>query len=117
MIVKVEHISHELFAKQVGNFIHVANVRVSDDYTDEQALEFAWRHTNNIDGSWSQGPEYNDRYGRDPNPDYCEFVEVVAPLHELDGHIYGHRSSMVGDRFSIDDRVYEVAGLGFNRIS
>jgi hypothetical protein len=113
MIVKIEHISYELFAQETGNFVHIANIRVSDDMTDEQALEYAWRHTNNINGSWSIGPVYDDLT---PNDDYCEFVEVVAPLFVFEGRTMGFRSSMVGDRFSIDDRVYEVASLGFNRV-
>ena len=66
------------------------------------ALEYAYRWTNNINGSWSRsGNAYSN-----------ENVTEIAPLE--DG--YGHRSSMMQDRFLTEDGWYEVAGFGFKKL-
>src|SRR4051812_25250616 len=83
------------YAFSTGMYQKVATV-------DSDDLEFAWRHTNNVDDSWSQ----------DLNPG----VTVEAPLHEVNGKRYGLRSSMMGDVFFKDGEAYVVARCGFMRI-
>ena len=68
------------------------------------ALEYAYRYTNNVDGSWSK------KIGADANDN----VTVVAPLHVHEGRTYGLRSSMIGDRFYVKGgEAYSVAMMGF----
>jgi hypothetical protein len=43
-------------------------------------------------------------------------VEVLVALHEKDGKTYGLRSSMVGDIFTIEDRIYAVDMVGFEQV-
>ena len=72
-----------------------------------EALEYAYRYTNNIDGSWSMkiGADANDR------------VEVVQPLHvDSEGKTWGHRSTSVRDHMVVNGRTYEVANMGFVRL-
>ena len=67
-----------------------------------EALEYAYRWTNNISGSWS----------RSGNADSNENVTEIAPL--VDG--MGHRSTMVGDRMITSEGQYEVDIFGFKKI-
>lgn len=102
-----------------GEFVHVANVTVPDSYDgaeDWQALEYAWRYTNNIEGSWSR-TDLEDN--RDANP---AGTEVLVPLPVHGGRTYGLRSSSVGDIFIIrrgSDKDawgdYVAASFGFER--
>ena len=75
---------------------------------DEMAsLEYAYRWTQNIMDSWSLKME------NDGNDD----VEVVAELPVYDGKTYGLRSSMMGDRFYVEDGdAYECAMIGFEAL-
>ena len=73
-----------------------------------QATEYAYRYTNNVDGSWSM------KIGEDANDD----VEVIAPLIQHNGKAYGLRSTSVGDVMKVDDGegfvdYFKVAGFGF----
>ena len=73
-----------------------------------QATEYAYRYTNNVDGSWSM------KIGEDANDD----VEVIAPLIQHNGKAYGLRSTSVGDVMIVDDGegfvdTFKVAGFGF----
>ena len=73
-----------------------------------QATEYAYRYTNNLDGSWSM------KLGEDANDD----VEVIAPLISHKGQTYGLRSTSVGDVMIVDDGEgftdwFKVAGFGF----
>lgn len=76
-------------------------------------LEHAFRATQNIAGSWSRGPFYEDGT---VNPDYEEGIRVAAPLPVHGGVVYGHRSSMVGDVFIMDGVTYEVGVVGFKEL-
>ena len=67
-----------------------------------EALEYAYRYTNNVDGSWSL------KIGTDANDD----VEVLVKRE--DG--YGLRSSMMGDRFEVDGVDYRVGFVGFKEV-
>ena len=73
-----------------------------------QATEYAYRYTNNVDGSWSM------KLGEDAN----DAVEVIAPLISHKGKTYGLRSTSVGDVMIVDDGegfvdYFKVAGFGF----
>ena len=73
-----------------------------------QATEYAYRYTNNVDGSWSM------KIGEDANDD----VEVIAPLIQHNGKAFGLRSTSVGDVMIVDDGEgftdwFKVAGFGF----
>jgi hypothetical protein len=96
------------------SYQHVANVSYPSGGGDiEDALDFAWRRCQNIDGSWSRGKVMpDDSLNEDWSPD----VEVVAPLPQHLGRVYGHRSAMVGDRFVIEGvGAWKVAGCGFDK--
>ncbi len=84
----------------------------------EHSLEYAYRWTNNIDGSWSKGETIELNGAIYENPDYNVNVEVVKPLSvDKDGNEWGHRSSMMGDKFVYDGVPYVCASFGFDMIS
>jgi hypothetical protein len=86
--------------------VHVASVETPE--TGEDALEYAYQATQNIEGSWS----------RPGNPDYREYVTVRAPLPQTAlGQERGLRSSMMGDRFVLEGTTYEVASFGFKEVA
>ena len=89
-----------------GSFTRVAVVTAPMTNVNA-ALEYAYRYTNNVMGSWSM------KIGADVPHDGD--VEVTAPLHVTkDGRTMGLRSSMMGDRFYVEgDEAYEVAMCGF----
>ena len=78
----------------------------------EEALEYAYRWTNNVMGSWSINKK-NFEDG-EPNGDLNDNVVVKAPLHE--GGM-GLRSTSVGDMMHVDGRSFEVAGFGFTELT
>jgi hypothetical protein len=85
--------------------LQVAIVNCPQREVDE-ALEYAFRWTQNIEGSWS----------RPDNADHNDRVIVVAPLPQRFGRVMGHRSSMVGDRFITEDGdAYICSPVGFAR--
>ena len=91
-----------------SSFTRVAVVNAPMTDVNE-ALEYAYRYTNNVMGSWSM------KIGGDANDN----VEVTAPLHisKRTGEEMGLRSSMMGDRFYVQgDEAYEVAMCGFEVI-
>ena len=89
-----------------NSFVRVAVVNAPMNDVNE-ALEYAYRYTNNVDGSWSL------KIGSDANDN----VEVVGELPVVDGKTYGLRSSMMFDRFYVQgDDAYEVAMMGFDKL-
>ncbi len=97
-------------------FEHVANVNAPAD-TVENMLEYAYRWTNNIDGSWALKDEKYLRYdfGTLENTDLNDAVEVVTPLPVRMGRVMGHRSAMKGDKFVVEGVPYYVASFGFRK--
>lgn len=85
--------------------------------TDE-ALEYAFKLTNNIEGSWSQGKTVTLKNGETIfNSDYSENITVTYPLHEdADGNIFGLRSTSVGDQMIYKGQLYSVEGIGFSKV-
>ena len=89
----------------------VAEVTYDGD-TVESGLEYAYRWTNNVMGSWSiKKKNFEDG---EPNGDLNDNVVVKAPLHE--GGM-GLRSTSVGDMMHVDGRSFEVAGFGFTELT
>ncbi len=113
MIVAVYHKDRE-----TGGFELVAMVASMWSSSPEHALEFAYRWTNSVGGSWSKGPfiDCGDDVTR-PNPDWSEYVTVEAPLPVYNGRKYGLRSSSVDDEFEVQGHGrYRCASFGFEKI-
>lgn len=112
MKIKVYHPDY----KNPGLKVHVATVDLEGSDFDmmehEDALEYAFRWTQNLNGSWSIKEKTLDGFDND---DYNELVTVEEPLR--DG--LGHRSSMMGDIFVIhtgtNAYAYEVDFFGFKK--
>ena len=90
----------------------VAFVDVPDGTDDMNAMEYAYRWTNNVMGSWSRKEKFFEDGSE--NGDYNENVTVMAPLHE--GGM-GLRSTSMGDQMLVGTKKYEVAMFGFEEIS
>jgi hypothetical protein len=75
----------------------------------EDALEYAFRWTQNIQGSWSLPG----------NPDYNPRVTLHGPLPTIfGGQPIGVRSSMVGDRLAVEGgSTYVVSAFGFRELT
>lgn len=112
MLVQVLHNDRE-----ANWFEHVADVEAPEHYDINRALEFAFRRTQNIEGSWSQAAEIQYDGDTIPNFDYDPSVTVVKPLRTWsDGVVMGHRSSMMYDRMIVDGDIYEVDPFGFRKV-
>ena len=84
----------------------VAEVEAPHSVTEE-ALEFAYRWTQNIMDSWSM------KMPADGNP----AVTVKAPLHvDADGKEWGLRSTSMRDQMIINGRRFEVDMIGFKEV-
>ena len=110
--MQVKVLFHDLIG---GEFVHVANVNVPKHQlgfkNDElDACEYAFARTQNVFGSWSKGPQFEDG---DHNEDFSENVEVVQPLLTCGDKSYGHRSSMIGDLFVVNGKTYICKVVGF----
>ena len=84
----------------------VAFVDVDENLSLSEKLEYAYRWTNNVMGSWS-------RTDLEDNGDYNPAVTRVAPLHE-DG--MGLRSTSMGDQMLVGNKKYVVAMMGFETL-
>ena len=93
----------------------VAFVEVGDR-TGTDALEYAYRRTQNIEGSWSKGPVIEWEGETHDNGDYSEDITVMAPLHKKDGKEYGLRSTSMGDHILFGTVKYKVDSFGFSEV-
>ena len=93
---------HKAFEDQP---VIVAEVKAPEDMEVDDALEYAYRWTNNLAGSWSRKNVPN-------NGDENSNVTVLAPRE--DG--MGLRSTSMGDLMMIEDDIYKVAGCGFEQL-
>ena len=84
--------------------------------TGMDALEYAYRRTQNIEGSWSKGPVIEWEGQEHDNGDYSEDITVMAPLHKKDGKEYGLRSTSVGDHIVFGTVKYKVDSFGFSEL-
>ena len=114
MKVTVIHMPHPADTESVA--VQVAEVTIPAEIKSEsEACEYAYRWTQNILGSWSK--KFYE------NADNNDNVKVLAPLLEIDGELYGLRSSMMGDHFIVHSdnawshneigQAYECALMGF----
>ena len=98
-------------AFEEGEAIKVAEVNVTHTNQIMEALEYAYRWTNNVMGSWSRKEQYFDN--GESNGDFNEDVTVLAPLHE--GGM-GLRSTSMGDQMLVGNKKYVVAMMGFETL-
>lgn len=106
MKIIVQHIEQDRETGNVLGFTDVAEVNVWHTEDVNEALEYAYRYTNNIDGSWSM------KIGSDANDD----VTVLAPLHIVEGRTYGLRSTSMFDRMVLNGKIYKVDMFGFKEV-
>ena len=93
----------------------VAFVEVPNDAeTLIDKLEYAYRWTNNVMGSWSIKKKVFDN--GEPNGDFNPNVTVMKPTEVIDGQEWGHRSTSVGDQMLVGNKKYVVAPLGFETL-
>ena len=76
----------------------------------QQALDYAYALTQNTEGSWSRGELFEDGT---PNSDFDPAITVIKPLEVVDGHVWGHRSTCMGDIIVMGGVRWVVAGVGF----
>lgn len=110
MQITVQHMIQDSVTGNVDGFRDVAVVDASRCDTVEEALEYAYRYTNNVMGSWSIKEEYFDN--GEQNGDYNADVTVLYTRPDS----MGQRSSMMGDRFVVDGVVYKCAAFGFKAL-
>ena len=106
MKVTVQHIEQDRNTGAVLGFTDVAEVNVWHTEDVNEALEYAYRYTNNVDGSWSM------KIGSDANDD----VTVLASLPVANGRTYGLRSTSMFDRLVLNGKTYKVDMMGFKEV-
>ena len=111
MKILVQHVN---FNETTGNpegFTDVAEVDVSSmsELSRMDQLEYAYRWTNNVMGSWS-------RSDIEDNGDFNPKVTRLAPLPVYNGKTFGLRSTSVGDRMTINGCTYKVGAFGFELV-
>jgi hypothetical protein len=109
--VAVIHAAFEETPRTVA-FVEVGN------RTGDEALEYAYRRTNNICGSWSRPAEFEWDGETVENPDFSEDVTVMAelPVSKRTGKVMGLRSTSMGDFMLFGNTKYEVAMCGFTKV-
>lgn len=108
MKITVNHADFDRQTGEVLGYTPVALVNAVDTDNVNEALEYAWRYTNNVDGSWSM------KIGSDANDNVTVLADL--PVSKRTGNTMGLRSSMMGDRFEIDGVEYKVAMSGFKQV-
>lgn len=115
MKVTVQHINQDRDTGAVLGFTNVAEVNVWHTEDVDAALEYAYRYTNNVSGSWSI--KLRDMTLRDgtmfENGDYNDDVTVLVPLH---ANGMGLRSTSVFDRMVVNGKTYKVDMMGFEEL-
>jgi hypothetical protein len=118
MFITVQHMLQNRKTGEVEGYRDVAIVSIPQEIsafgTTLDCLEYAYRWTNNVQGSWSikktsfPDPANGDRV----NGDYNENVAVLYT--RPDG--MGQRSTMMGDRMVVDGETYKVDVFGFTKV-
>jgi hypothetical protein len=103
MKVIVKHMDRNAITGDVEGFTPVAEVNFPDGHNINDVLEYAFRWTNNLMGSWSK------KIGEDANDDVTVLVEREDGL--------GLRSTSMGDRMELDGVEYRVAMVGFKEVA
>lgn len=106
MKVTVQHIEQDRETGAVLGFTDVAEVNVWHTEDIDEALEYTYRYTNNVDGSWSM------KIGSDANDD----VTVLASLPVANGRTYSLRSTRMFDRMVFNGKTYKVSMVGFTEL-
>jgi hypothetical protein len=88
----------------INGYTQVAEFEYDDKVTLEDNLENAYRVLQNgiVSDSWLLDP-----------PDG---LTPLVSAHVHDGNLYGWRSAMKGDLFSVDGKAYVVANIGFTEV-
>jgi hypothetical protein len=110
MLVKVIYFDATTSAMDTVALVNVPAHQLGFKEAELDACEYAFARTQNIFGSWSMGPTFEDGTS---NEDYSENVVAVMPLLTVGDRKYGHRSSMVGDLFVVNGNIYMCKGCGF----
>ena len=103
MKVTVLHLERNMETGNTEGFTPVAEVNFADGHNVTDVLEYAFRWTNNVMGSWSK------KIGEDANDDVTVLVERPDGL--------GLRSTSMFDRMEVDGTVYEVSMVGFEEVA
>ena len=111
MQVEIYHTA--TFGDDSRGFVHVASFAAPANTDEPHALEMAYERTQNVHGSWSRGPVFDDG---EQNNDHSSLITVRAPLPVHDGVTYGLRSSSVNDVFLINGAPWRVASMGFEAL-
>ena len=101
----VQHMVRNEMTGDGEGFNDIAFVR-ADIEDINQALEYAYRWTNNIEGSWS----------RRDIPNNSDFNPMVVCLEDREDGL-GQRSTAMFDRMLVDGKTYEVRMSGFKEIA
>ena len=102
-----------------GKDKEVAIVDAPDELDVIESLSYAFRWTNNVDGSWSKPRTFQLSSGEiiHDNGDYNERCNFIAEAHPKG---YGERSTSVGDLMTIKlsdgCSTWEVMPNGFRRL-
>lgn len=93
----------------------VAEITIPFVGNTDAALEHVYCLLQNIRGSWSMGPNFEECAERQglQNLDYSPNVKFLGEYKEHNGCTLGERSMMVGDLITFNGKVYEVAAFGF----
>jgi len=114
--IKVYHSA--MFGRPDSGFSLVATVKVPEDMGLIKALEYAFRWTNNVAGSWSKEEvlSYMDEYGDNVEETNGDYNKDVTPYDLRDDGL-GTRSTSVDDRMILNGVVYKVSDCGFEELN
>lgn len=107
MKIIVKHMNRNEITGDVEGFTPVAEVLAEGFDNVMDALEYAYRWTNNVMGSWS-------RTDIEDNGDYNPNVTRLAPLYEGG---FGLRSTSMFDRMEVEGVEYQVGMVGFKEVA
>ncbi len=114
MKVTVQHANFNHISGAVLYYTDVAEVNAWHTEDINEALEYAYRWTNNLSGSWSI--KLKDMTLRDgtvfDNGDYNEDVTVLVSLRKG----MGLRSTSMSDRMVLNGKTYKVSAFGFTEL-
>jgi len=103
MKIIVKHMERNEITGDVEGFTPVAEVNFPAGHNVTDVLEYAFRWTNNLMGSWSK------KIGEDANDDVTVLVEREDGL--------GLRSTSMFDRMEVNGVEYEVGMVGFKEVA
>mgnify|MGYP003155593799 FL=1 len=98
------------FGDNTKGYTKVAEVNVD-------TINEAFRLTNNIDGSWSRGPEFEYEGNKIVNDDYDPRIKVTTdlPISKKTGEVMGLRSTSSGDVIYDGNKYWFLVPLGAGR--